>query len=148
MPEIYEYPHTVRPEEIDALGHANNVVYVEWMQAAALAHSAAQGWPEGRYRQLGRGWVVRSHRIEYHQPARAADQIVVQTWVATMRKVASERHYRIVRLPERTLLATAETKWAFIDYATGQPVRIPQEVSQAFFVVDEGNDQSRITNDE
>ena len=36
MPAIYQHLHTVRADEIDALGHANNVVYVEWMQAAAL----------------------------------------------------------------------------------------------------------------
>ena len=45
MPEIFEYLHTVRDDEADSLGHANNVAYVEWMQSAALAHSAAQGWP-------------------------------------------------------------------------------------------------------
>jgi len=137
MPEIYEHQHTVRPEEIDGQGHANNVVYVEWMQAAAIAHSAAQGWPGTRYRQLGQGWVVRSHRIEYLQPARAGDAIVVQTWVADMKKVSSLRRYRIVRRSDRALLATAETKWAFVDYATGQPARIPAEVSESFQALDQ-----------
>ena len=59
MPEIYEHLHTVADHEIDALGHANNVAYVEWMQDAALAHSAAQGWPPEAYQSLGAGWVVR-----------------------------------------------------------------------------------------
>ena len=39
MPAIYLYSHTVRPEEIDGLGHVNNVCYVSWMQDAAMAHS-------------------------------------------------------------------------------------------------------------
>ena len=135
MPEIYEYHHTVGDEEIDALGHAGNVAYVEWMQAAAVAHSAAQGWPGETYRKLGSGWVVRSHAIEYHQPARAGDEIVVRTWVATMKKVTSLRRYRMVRRADDELLATAETKWAFINYTTGQPARIPAEIAQAFQVV-------------
>jgi acyl-CoA thioester hydrolase len=136
MPEIFEYLHTVADGEIDALGHANNVAYVEWMQAAALAHSAAQGWPGRKYRQLGSGWVVRSHTIEYHQPAGAADQIVVRTWVATMKKVTSIRRYRIIRRADEELLATAETKWAFVDFQTGQPTRIPQKVAGSFQVVE------------
>ena len=76
MPAIFEYHHTVDDREIDALGHANNVAYVEWMQAAAVAHSAAQGWPTQRYQDLTLGWVVRSHKIDYLQPAIAGDQIV------------------------------------------------------------------------
>ncbi len=137
MPEIYEHFHTVAEDEIDQLGHANNVAYVEWMQAAAVAHTAAQGWPGERYQKLGSGWVVRSHTIEYHQPASAGQQIVVRTWVATMKKVTSMRRYRIFRTADDELLATAETKWAFVNYTTGEPARIPPEVAGAFHVVDD-----------
>ena len=136
MPKIYEHFHTVGDDEIDQLGHANNVAYVEWMQAAAVAHTAAQGWPGERYQQLGAGWVVRSHTIEYHRPALAGDRVVVRTWVATMKRVTSLRRYRIVRPTDGALLATAETKWAFVSYDTGRPERIPRRIAQAFEVVD------------
>ena len=43
MTDIFEYPHAVAADEIDEQGRANNVVYVSWMQDAALAHSAALG---------------------------------------------------------------------------------------------------------
>ncbi len=135
MPEIYEYRHTVRQDEIDGLGHANNVAYVDWMQSAAIAHSAAQGWTGQRYHRLGSGWVVRSHKIDYLQPAFAGDRIVVRTWVATMKKATSLRRYRIFRQSDEILLATAETKWAFIDYGTGNPMRIPREVAESFQVM-------------
>ena len=76
-------------DEIDRLGHVNNLAYLAWMQAAALAHSAAQGWPPERYEQLGAGWVVRSHEIKYLQSAYEGERIVVRTWVADMSKVGS-----------------------------------------------------------
>ncbi len=136
MPKIFEYHHTVVDAEMDPLGHVNNVSYVEWMQSAALGHSAAQGWPHQRYRQLGFGWVVRSHAIEYRQPAVANDRIVVRTWVATMRKATSIRRYHIIRQSDGQLLATAETKWAFINFATGQPTRVPPEVAEAYHLVE------------
>jgi acyl-CoA thioester hydrolase len=82
------------------------------------------------------GWVVRSHAIEYHQSAKAGDQITVRTWVATFKRVTSLRRYRIIRQTDGALLATAETKWAFINYATGQPHRVPTEVARAFEIVD------------
>lgn len=137
MPEIFEYPHTVAESEIDVQGHANNVVFVGWLQSAALAHSAAQGWPTERYLKKGTGWVARSHHIDYHQPAFAGDQVVVRTWVATMGKVTSIRRYRILRIGDGVLLASAETKWAFLNFATGQPIRIPPEVIASFQLVDD-----------
>jgi acyl-CoA thioester hydrolase len=132
----YDFPHTVTADEIDVQNHANNVVYVQWMQDAAVAHSAALGWPVNRYRGEGHGWVARSHSIVYHQPALEGDQIVVRTWVATMKRVTSVRRYRILRLPDEVLLAEAETTWAFVDFATGQPARVPQEMVDAFRVCD------------
>ena len=137
MPAVYYHVHRVTKEDVDVLGHANNLAYMEWMQAAALAHSAAQGWPGKRYREIGFGWVVRSHQIEYLQPALPDDEIVVKTWVADMQKVTSLRRYHILRLtPEREiLLAEAATNWAFIHYASGMPKRVPPEVADSFVVV-------------
>jgi len=132
MTNDFDYLHTVVDSEIDEQGHANNVVYVAWMQAAAIAHSAALGWTPHRYLQLGMGWVARRHTIEYLRPAVAGDEILVQTHVADMKKVTSTRVDRIVRRADRELLARAETHWAFANYITGKPTRIPAEITQAF----------------
>ncbi len=134
MPAVYEHPHIVAAAEIDELGHAGNVVYLQWTQAAAIAHSAAQGWPGEAYRQLGAGFVVRSHAIEYLRPALLGDQLIIRTWVADFRRVSSLRKYEI-RHEGGPLLAQAETLWAFVNLATGRPVRIPLEVQAAFEVV-------------
>lgn len=108
------------------------------MQSAALAHSAAQGWPVEAYSKLGCGWVVRSHFIEYLSPALRGDTIIVRTWVADMKKATSMRRYRIVtkRTDAELILARAQTDWAFIDYGTGVPKRIPPQVFEAFEVAD------------
>ena len=53
-----------------------------------------------------------------------------------MKKVTSLRRYQILRADDNTLLATGETNWAFINYSTGQPLRIPREIARAFQVVD------------
>ncbi len=136
MPPIFHYRHTVHQDEIDGLGHANNVAYVKWIQAAAVAHSAEQGWTRDRYLKMGKGWVARSHKIEYLQPAFQDDQLVVETWVAQMKKATSVRRYRIIRPRDDLLLTTAETKWAFVNYTTGQPLRVPQELIDSFELVD------------
>ena len=148
MDSVFEHIIAVRDSDIDVLGHVNNVVYVQWMQNAAYAHSAALGWTLERYLELGAGWVARLHQIEYLQPAFAKDRVIIKTWVADMKKVTSTRRYRMVRMdpplaneqgfvdpnaPMReTLLAVAHTNWAFIDYKRGTPMRIPPEMAADF----------------
>ncbi|MDP1561886.1 MAG: thioesterase family protein [Pirellulaceae bacterium] len=135
MPAIYEHPWQVTEVEIDGLGHVGNVEYLRWLQAAAIAHSAAQGWPTEKYFELGAGWVVRSHQIEYLMPAHLADEIVVRTWVANLRGIRSLRRYEVWRPADQTLLAKARTEWVFISFATRQPRRVPDEIKQAFDIV-------------
>lgn len=136
MPAVFEYHHEVVSEEIDRLGHVNNLVYLKWMIDAALEHSAVQGWPTERHHEFGAGWVVRSHFIEYLQPAMPADRILIKTWVAEMKRVTSLRRFQILRESDEKLLARAETNWAFVDFSSGNPRRIPPEVADAFEVAD------------
>ena len=135
MPAVYEYSLVVGPDDIDELGHASNVAYVSWMQSAAIAHSTAQGWPPEAYVALGAGWVVRRHEIDYRRPAVVGDRLAVRTWVATMEKVSSQRQYEIRRCGADEQLAAAVTQWAFVDYATGKPRRIPAQLANSFEVV-------------
>lgn len=135
MPAIYLHRHTVSDHEIDGQGHANNVVYVKWMQDAAVAHSSAQGWTPERYRTAGLGWVARSHFIEYRAPAFAGDEILIRTWVADMQRVSSRRQFEILRAADEALLARAETNWAFVRFADHRLMRIPPDVAEAFELV-------------
>lgn len=131
MKDIHVYHHRVSADEIDELGHAGNVEFVKWLQYAAVDHSAALGWPGSRYRELGAGWVVRSHRITYLKPAYEGDRLEVLTWVAGMKTATSLRKYEI-RKDGGGRIAVAETDWAFIDYASERPLRVPPEVRASF----------------
>ncbi len=131
MTKYFVYQHTVTSEEIDDLDHAGNYFYIKWMQHAAIAHSTANGWLPQRYIDLGAGWVARSHRITYLKPAYQGDALDIQTWVANMRSAISLRRYEISNA-NGEMLASAETDWAFVNYARKKPVRIPVEVSSCF----------------
>ncbi len=140
MPAIFEHFLTVRDDEIDRLGHVGNLVYLRWTQEAALAHSAAQGWPTDAYHKLGSGFIVRSHNIEYRRPALLNDELVVRTWVAGFRRASSLRRFKIVRRRDERVLATAATDWAFVRFETGMPTRIPPEIRDAFELVEDAED--------
>jgi acyl-CoA thioester hydrolase len=119
MVPIYAHMHVVLPEEIDTLGHVNNLNYLKWMIAAAVGHSAANGWPPERYLQ----------------PAFLGEEIRVHTWVASFNKVTCLRKYKAVRMKDSVVLATGETGWAFLGLDPYQPRRIPPELAGAFVLV-------------
>jgi acyl-CoA thioester hydrolase len=128
MPFLYAV--TVAPADIDHLGHANNLVYLRWVQEAARAHSSACGLTREAYLARGEAFVVRRHEIDYLKPAFAGDRIVVETRVAEMGRASSQRKTRILRDGE--LLAAAATDWAYIDLQRGRATRIPEEVKSRF----------------
>ena len=131
MEPVYKLHFTVPAEVVDANRHVNNVAYVQWMQDAAIGHSAAAGCTAVTV-GMGASWVVRTHRIEYLSPAFAGDQVVVMTWVVDFGKARSLRRYRMVREKDGVVLALGETNWVFVDAASGRPRPIPEEIKKLF----------------
>jgi acyl-CoA thioester hydrolase len=139
-PRIHSRRFAVPADAIDANGHVSNLAYVAGMQEIAIEHSAAAGWPPERYREIGGGWVVRSHFIEYLRPAFAGDLLGAHTWVPRFDQRVTPRRYLFVRESDRQVLAQAETRWVFVDLATGRRRRLPPELVAAFEVVPEEAD--------
>lgn len=135
MPRIYVHRLEVPHDVIDVNRHVNNLAYLRWMQDVATGHSVAQGWPFERYLDLGAGWFVRSHFIEYLRPAFAGDALTIRTWVADIAARSSTRRYLFVRESDGQHIARAETFWVWVDFATGRPARIPSEVAASFPIV-------------
>ncbi len=140
MPAILETQRTVQSHEIDEQGHVGNVEYLRWLQDAAVEHSAAQGWTTERYLATGAVFVVRSHQIEYLQPAFLGEEIKVVTWVSLFGKLTTLRKYQILRVKDDTLLARAETNWAYVSWPQRRPKRCPPELVEAFAIVPENQE--------
>jgi acyl-CoA thioester hydrolase len=120
-PEAFELPLAVAPEDIDELGHVNNVNYLKWVQQVAAAHWSALAPAEDLERIA---WVVLRHEIDYRKPARSGDAIVARTWVGPATKLSYERHTQILRAGTRELLAQARTLWCPVDRTSGRPAQI------------------------
>jgi acyl-CoA thioester hydrolase len=72
----FERPLTILPEDIDGLGHVNNVVYLRWAQDIATAHWEAAATPEQQERLA---WVALRHEIDYKHPALPGDDVLAST---------------------------------------------------------------------
>jgi acyl-CoA thioester hydrolase len=127
--EAFEMAIAVAPEDIDVMGHVNNVVYVRWVQDVAVAH-----WRAGatREQQNAIAWVVVRHEIDYKRPAMPGDTVVARTWVGTATAQTFERHTEILR--NGKVLVRARTLWCPVDIGSGRPLRVPQQVRDQFSV--------------
>lgn len=133
--ERFELPITVSPADIDRrFGHVNNVVYVRWVQDAAVAHWRARATPDQQANFL---WVVVRHEIEYKRSAQPDDGIIARTWVGKAGDLTFERHTEILRAKDRKVLALAKTIWCPVNPATLKPTRVTLDVRERFSTGDE-----------
>ncbi|HVU01765.1 MAG TPA: acyl-CoA thioesterase [Polyangiaceae bacterium] len=123
----YAHVFDVQKTDIDELGHANNVVWVRWVNEAAIAHSRHVGLGPDVYLALQVLWVVRRHDIEYLVPALEGERLEAMTWVATLRGATSLRRTLFRRASDGKPLARAATTWAMVDLQ-GRPRRVPPEI--------------------
>ena len=127
--ERFELRVRVKPEDIDELRHASNIVYLRWVQDAATAHWRALAPDDARDAVA---WVVLRHEIDYKAAALLDDELVLKTRVGTARGMTFERHTGIHRLSDDRLLAIARTLWCPIDPATGRPARVTPALRALF----------------
>jgi acyl-CoA thioester hydrolase len=121
----------VRPEDIDMQGHVNNVVYLRWVQEAAIAHWSAIA-PESEQEKLI--WVVRRHEIDYKRPALQGDSIIVRTWIGSASRLAFDRHTEMVQASSQRILARARTVWCPIDRKSGRPTEVSPIIRELFSI--------------
>jgi len=126
---VFEIPLTVKPEDIDRLGHVNNIVYLRWVQDAATAHWRHAA-TEAQKSEIV--WVVMRHEIDYLRPAMPGDELVARTHVAEPTGAKFDRHVEIVRVSDGTLLAKARSVWVALDPQSGRPRRVGADVTERF----------------
>jgi len=126
---FHDHLITVSAADIDVNNHANNVVYVRWVQEAAIAHWERAAPPDITAANF---WVVVRHEIDYRRPAKLGERLRARTWVENMTAIKSERHCRILRDADGTEIAAVKTTWCTIDPATGRPRRMDPRIPALF----------------
>ena len=125
----FDHPIVVGSADIDANGHANNVVYVRWIQDAAVAHWFAVVDSD---RARAMRWAVVRHEVDYKRPALVGDELIARTWVGEVTAATCERFCEVVRPADGVVLARSRTTWCVFDPATGRPKRIDPAIRGLF----------------
>ncbi|MFN3555223.1 MAG: acyl-CoA thioesterase [Bacteroidales bacterium] len=125
----FEYKLFVEPEHIDELNHVNNVVYVQWIQDAAVKHWNHVAPADIREEFV---WFIVRHEIDYKASAKPGDELLIRTFVLNASVVSSDRRVQIYRASDMQLLVESKTTWCLINKQTQRPARITDSIKALF----------------
>lgn len=118
-------------EVIDAYGHVNNVIYVQWMQDVAIQHTRFVGGDK-LADEAGIMWVVKTHEVEYLRQAFEGEALSVETFIENAERATSVRRTTFTRVEDQKVVARGRTQWVCLDKASGRPRAIPDIVLHAY----------------
>ena len=133
LPDPFVIDIVVQSEDIDGLGHANNAVYVSWLERCAWRHSQSLGLDLAEYRRLDRAMAVLRHEIDYLASAYEGDQMQLATWIVESdQRLKMTRHFQLKRPADDLTLLRAQTTFVCIELSTGKPKRMPAEFVEGY----------------
>ena len=133
LPDPFVIDILVQPEDIDGLGHANNAVYVSWLERCAWRHSQSLGLDLAEYRRLDRAMAVVRHEVDYLASAYEGDQLQLATWIVESdQRLKMTRHFQLRRPADDLTLLRAQTAFVCIELSTGKPRRMPLEFVEGY----------------
>lgn len=128
----FSFKPTITSSDIDVLNHVNNEVYLRWLLEAAIAHSAAVGYPMAKFVDMGAAFVVRRHELDYKLPIFLGDDVRVETWTEAFEGSRGIRHYELINEKTGKTALVGKTLWVFVDLKNGRPTEIPHEILADF----------------
>jgi acyl-CoA thioester hydrolase len=120
---------TALPEHIDIMGHVNNAVWVQWMEALATAHWESAALPEHQAKYV---WVVTRHEIDYRGNISEGESVTAETFIPEGPTGARFDRCVEFRNSAGKVIVAARSTWAMIDRETGRLCRVPAEVAAPF----------------
>lgn len=131
VPVEHESRLRVRVFELNAFGELRTTALLHFLQQAASDAVAAVGFGEDWFVANRKVWTIRRTRVEVARPAVYGDEVLVRTRVADIRRVRSQREYRLLRASDGAPIAEAFSDWVFVDLERLRPVQPPEEMKAA-----------------
>ena len=132
--EILKSSHTVMSFELDAFGHVNNAVYLNYLEKARNEFMIAKGLGFTDFFKWKKFPVLIRAALEFKSPARAGDRLLIHGWISDHSATGFTLTYEIrdeATTSASRLILKGETVHVFVD-ESNRPTRIPSEFSEKF----------------
>lgn len=128
LPAPFSQQIRVAPDDTDRLGHANNVVYLRWLEEVSWAHIESLGMTWALHEETGKAMAITRTEIDYLASANAGDVLELGTWLTDFDgRFRSARQFQLIRKADGKTLVRALSTHACVDLETQRPSRMPPE---------------------
>lgn len=103
---------------------------VKYLMEAAIEHTEKAGYPVEKLLAMQRGWVVLNWVIRVDKYPEYRDNLEIQTWAKYGSTLQATRYFRVSC--NGAQIASAASRWAFLDLEKRHPVRFSKEMEEAY----------------
>lgn len=133
LPDPFVLDINVRAEDTDRIGHANNVVYVRWLEEVSWAHIESHGMTWALHQQTGKAMAITRTEIDYLASANVGDRLQLGTWLTDCDgRIRSARQFQLIRPADGKTLVRAVSTHACVNMESQRPSRIPKQFMAIF----------------
>ncbi len=118
---------TVEWQDLDALAHVNNAIYVTYAEEAAAQGFAARGWTPARLSEAGLSVCVRRVQIQYLSPAVWGETLTISTHPLTASETGGSRYVGMTRA-DGSPVCECLLDWELVERETGAACKLPGEL--------------------
>ena len=121
----------VRSYELDAQGHVNYAVYLNYLEYARVATMEELGIPFQDFMRQGKGVVIVEAHIKYLQPATLGDELEITLEGTKAGRTSLTFRHDIFNIQTGLKVFEGELTAVFVDRA-GKPVSMDEKFREAF----------------
>jgi acyl-ACP thioesterase len=129
------YKFHIDPYLTDFRGKATLPLIGSFLLQVATKHAEERGFGYQYMTAQNRAWVLSRLVIEMHEYPDNEQDMCINTWVAGVNKLFTERHFSFQNGEGKTI-GYAKTVWAGIDIATRRPANVLELFGLGDFVID------------
>ena len=123
--------HQVMSYELDAYGHVNNAVFLNYLEKARNDFLAQRGLRFQDFFKWEKLPVVTKAAVVFKCPAKAGDKLDITGEISNYSRISFTLSYSITNQDTHQLILSGETTHVFVD-TNGKPLRIPAEFIEKF----------------
>lgn len=127
----YEMNAKVRYSEVDVKGQMTWLSLLSYFQDCSVFQSEQMELGIEYLAKHHLAWVLSSWQVHAKKLPKLAEEITVGTWAYDFQSFYGYRNF-ILNDASGNRLAYANSSWVLIDTETGRPVRVPQDMGEAY----------------
>ncbi|MDP4094018.1 MAG: thioesterase [Bacillota bacterium] len=104
---------------------------LNYLEDAAISHSAAAGLDVSELKSSGHGWILNRWFINFNEYPVLSQKLTVETWPSDFERCYGWREFFVKDTENRTII-TASSLWIYLDIAKRRPARIPSDFGERY----------------